>query len=289
VAVEKGTAPAHREHGDGGQEIEHAEQPLLSKAEPNRSRFQLLTPAAALAGDNISFDYDTVGLDIATKLKAHAESIRARIRKSTEDIIEIGRDLLAAKEHVKRGQFDSWVEHQVGIPRRTAYAYIRVARLYEKSATVALLPLATVHRLAAPSAPPTVVDIVITKAAAGEIVPDAVVREMINEAKSLAAKERGESSTKVAGSPKPTDGPLEPVAAQTPPDGGTPPPDDPTDVPATKAAFRTPPSAARAREEIKIAIRNWGSYLDDAGVAAVIAEIDKVRARAKPAASPNQH
>jgi hypothetical protein len=141
-----------------------------------------------------SFDYD-----IADKLKAHAERIRARIRKSTEDIIEIGRDLLAAQQHLlQRGQFDSWVEHEVGIMRRTAYAYMSAAKLYEKSATVALLPPATVYRLTARSVPSTVVEIVTTKAAAGEIVPDAAVKEMISEARSVAAGEQREATRREA-------------------------------------------------------------------------------------------
>ena len=55
----------------------------------------------------------------------------------------------------------AWIEREVGILRRTAQAYMSAAKLAEKSATVALLLPATVYRLAAPSVPAAVVEIVL--------------------------------------------------------------------------------------------------------------------------------
>jgi hypothetical protein len=128
------------------------------------------------------FDYGNVLPELATRLRAQAERIRGRIRKSTEEIIDIGRDLLAVKDELERGAFICWVETEVGINRRTAQAYISAVKLYEKSATVALFPPATVYRLAAKSAPAEVVETVIAKADAGEIVPDVVVQGMLSDA-----------------------------------------------------------------------------------------------------------
>jgi hypothetical protein len=135
------------------------------------------------------FDYGEVTQELATRLRAQAERIRGRIRKSTAEIIDIGRDLLAVKDELEHGAFICWVETEVGINRRTAQAYISAAKLYEKSATVALFPPATVYRLAAKSAPAEVVETVIAKADAGEIVPDVVVQGMLSEAQARHRRE----------------------------------------------------------------------------------------------------
>jgi len=131
-----------------------------------------------------SYDYGALEPAVAADLRAQAERIRGRIRKTTTDIILIGHDLAAAKKHiVGHGDFVRWVEAEVGIEARSAQRYMAAAQLYDKNDTVSLLPPATVYRLAAKSAPVPVIEAVVAKAAAGEIVPDTAVKEMIADAK----------------------------------------------------------------------------------------------------------
>jgi hypothetical protein len=70
----------------------------------------------------IPFKYGVVSSDIAVNLQNPAERLRSRIRKSSEDIIEIGRDLLAVTEgHLfDHGRFVAWVENEASILRRSA-------------------------------------------------------------------------------------------------------------------------------------------------------------------------
>jgi hypothetical protein len=141
-----------------------------------------------------SFDYSTFDADTASNLRAQASRIRKRIGKATQDLIDIGRDLLAAKRNlVDHGAFIKWVESEVGIVRRTAQAYMALAKLADdKGAAIALLPPTTAHRLAAKSAPPEIVSEVVAKALSGEVLPDRTVAEMISAAKSQ--KDRTEPS-----------------------------------------------------------------------------------------------
>jgi hypothetical protein len=139
------------------------------------------------------FDYGIVAPEIVAKLRAQAKRIKNHHSRITTDIIEIGRDLIAAKQYLDHGQFVGWVEAEIGISARAAQAYMSAARLHEKNATVALLPPATVYRLAAKSTPPTVINTVVTRAAAGEIMHDAVVKDMIAEAKQIAKREHAET------------------------------------------------------------------------------------------------
>lgn len=131
------------------------------------------------------FDYSVVDADLAANLRRQATRIRTRIGKATQDLIDIGRDLLAAKKHlIDHGDFVKWVETEVGIARRTAQAYMAIAKLADdKGAVIALLPPTTVHRLASKSAPPEVVSKVVAKAQSGDVLPDRMVSAMILEAK----------------------------------------------------------------------------------------------------------
>ena len=140
---------------------------------------------AALTVTPIAFDYSVIDADLASNLRRQANRIRTRIGKATQDLIDIGRDLLAAKKHlIDRGDFIKWVEAEVGIACRTAQAYMAIAKLADdKGATIALLPPTTVHRLASKSAPPEVVSEVVAKAQSGDVLPDRTVSEMILEAK----------------------------------------------------------------------------------------------------------
>ena len=140
---------------------------------------------AALAVTPVAFDYSVMDADLASNLRRQANRIRTRIGKATQDLIDIGRDLLAAKKHlIDHGDFIKWVEAEVGIARRTAQAYMAIAKLADdKGAAIALLPPTTVHRLASKSAPPEVVSEVVAKAQSGDVLPDRMVSEMILEAK----------------------------------------------------------------------------------------------------------
>ena len=141
---------------------------------------------AALTVIPDEFDYSSFDAETASNLRGQANRIRKRIGKATQDLIDIGRDLLAAKKHLlDHGEFIKWVESEVGIVRRTAQAYMAIAKLAEeKGAAIALLPPSTAHRLAAKSTPSEVVSEVVSKAESGDVLPDRRVAEMISEAKS---------------------------------------------------------------------------------------------------------
>jgi len=138
------------------------------------------------------FDYSAVDAGTASDLRAQARRIRKRIGKATQDLIDIGHDLLAAKKNLlDHGDFIKWVESEVGIVRRTAQAYMALAKLADDNGSaIALLPPTTAHRLAAKSVPPEIVSEVVSKALSGEVLADRTVAEMISVAKS--PKERTE-------------------------------------------------------------------------------------------------
>jgi hypothetical protein len=130
------------------------------------------------------FDYNTVPASIRFDLQAQAKLIKKLIAKTTADLIDLGRHLIAAKQHIGHGLYIPWVEGEIGISGRTAQRYMAIAQLAEaKNDSVSLLPPTILHRLAAPSAPLEVVDYVIGQANDGVIVQDSVVAMMIADAR----------------------------------------------------------------------------------------------------------
>ncbi|MCZ8108674.1 MAG: DUF3102 domain-containing protein [Burkholderiales bacterium] len=91
-----------------------------------------------------------------------ATSIRERLKNSSRDAIKIGNDLLKAKKKLGHGAFLPWVKANVGMSERTAERYMALSqRLGSKFDTVSDLPLAMLHRLAAPSMPDEMIDVAI--------------------------------------------------------------------------------------------------------------------------------
>jgi hypothetical protein len=75
------------------------------------------------------FDYDTVRASIRFDLQAQAKLIKKLIAKTTADLIDLGRHLIAAKQHIGHGLFIPWVEGEIGISGRTVQRYMAIAQL----------------------------------------------------------------------------------------------------------------------------------------------------------------
>jgi hypothetical protein len=121
------------------------------------------------------FDYRAVSSPVAEFLKGQVHRIR---RQAGISIIHIGKDLIAAKHYLNHGTFLNWVEAEVGIPARTAQAYMHVAEwASHKSATVALLPPSILYVLSSSSAPEECVDHILRRFESGEHITLPTVRE----------------------------------------------------------------------------------------------------------------
>src|SRR5579875_1048550 len=102
----------------------------------------------------IGFNYDVLENKVADKVRNAADRIRERIKKTVEDIIEVGNDLLAVKETLPHGQFLPWLKAEFGWSERSAQNFMSVAEQF-KSAKIADLPIqpSAAYLLAAPSIP----------------------------------------------------------------------------------------------------------------------------------------
>lgn len=140
----------------------------------------------------VLFNYDSVSSSIAKFLKGQAERIR---HEAGVSVIRIGRALIGAKHYLSHGAFLHWLSSEIGIPARTAQAYMQVAHWAEgKSSKFERLPPSLLYILSAPSTPKEFVSRVLTKVEAGERVALSTVREELRSMRRADAPEEKHSS-----------------------------------------------------------------------------------------------
>jgi hypothetical protein len=130
------------------------------------------------------FNYDELSSSVANFLRGQAERIRRHVASS---VINIGKDLTGAKHYLIHGAFVAWVESEVGIPARTAQAYMRVARwASQKGATVAHFPPSLLYLLSASNTPETFVSDVVRRVNAGERISVRALRDKLRDLRDTA-------------------------------------------------------------------------------------------------------
>ena len=137
------------------------------------------------------FDYAALPVAVALKAQLAANSIKLRLKRTVEDIIEIGRELTAVKDELPHGQFLPWIEAEFEMSERTAYNFMDVAGKFgDKVATVASFSSKVLYALSAPSTPDAVIDKAVAKAESGDKVTVADVKDWKTIEAELEAEKR---------------------------------------------------------------------------------------------------
>jgi hypothetical protein len=162
------------------------------------------------------FDYDALPSDMANALRERRANIRRAVKKTTEAIIAIGHDLIAAKKVLGHGRFGDWVEMECGFSIRTAQNYIAISRLSTKYAFVAHLALGTVLRLTRRRVPREFLDSILSSLGAGRRLTEdefCALHQKFKEMRELEPKRpRGRRSQAL---PKPVERPSEQYRGHT--------------------------------------------------------------------------
>lgn len=117
-----------------------------------------------------TFDYGLLDEGTRVRLQVRAESIRSRLKRTAEDIVAIGQDLIEAKNDLGHGQFIPWLKAEFDMTEMSAVRFMQVAKRFgegTKSNNLLDLSVSVLYELAAPSTPETVV----SQVQSGEIPP----------------------------------------------------------------------------------------------------------------------
>ena len=130
-----------------------------------------------MSNELTAFDYSSLTTTIQQEVRAAAERIKVRIRKTAEDIVEIGKDLKLTKDRLGHGKFLVWIDQEFRMSDQTARNFMKVAEKFGDQiqnylgfSPTALIAMAT--------ASPEVIEQVETKLASGEKVDLAEIKRL---------------------------------------------------------------------------------------------------------------
>jgi hypothetical protein len=122
-------------------------------------------------------------------LADHAAAIRVLGKRAIADAIEIGRRLTDVKRLVGYGGWLPWIDRELGWTEMSAVRFMQVYELGKSHNLLDLdLPVSAAYLLAAPSTPADAREEIIDRAANGEQLTHAQVKQIISEKKPLGVR-----------------------------------------------------------------------------------------------------
>jgi hypothetical protein len=104
----------------------------------------------------LAYDYALILPQHRAQVQAAALDIRSRLKRTVEDVIAIGKQLIAVKELLPHGQFGEWLDQEFKMSDRSARNFMYAAEQFGgKTEIISVLDVTTVYLLAAPSTPET--------------------------------------------------------------------------------------------------------------------------------------
>ncbi len=128
----------------------------------------------------VSFDYASLDIETRVLVRQHTREIKERMRRTAQDIIEIGQKLIDVKERLGHGKFGLWLRLEFEWTDRTARQFMRVAEAFksENFSDLNFAPSA-LYLLAAPSTPDEVRREALERAYQGESITHAKVKRLV--------------------------------------------------------------------------------------------------------------
>jgi hypothetical protein len=126
------------------------------------------------------FDYTALDSDTRSVIKQKTSEIKKLIRRSAQDIIDIGQMLTEVKEHIGHGSFRAWLQAEFNWSVATANRFMQVAEKF-KCLNLIHLDIATsaLYLLARPSTPEEAHQEALERAAQGETITHAAAKEIV--------------------------------------------------------------------------------------------------------------
>lgn len=101
------------------------------------------------------FDYASLDAATAIFVEQQTGEIRILMRRTAQDIVEIGRRLISIKEKLGHGYFLKWLVTEFDGHRDTANKFMQVAKEFGnvEMSKISTFEISALYRLAAPSTP----------------------------------------------------------------------------------------------------------------------------------------
>lgn len=115
-----------------------------------------------------TFDYSALDDSTCQFVQQQTGEIKALMKRTAQDIVEIGQKLVKVKEKLGHGRFGAWLEAEFEWSIQTAKRFMNVAAAFQNQQFVDFIAPSALYELAAPSIPSIARDEALARAKAGE-------------------------------------------------------------------------------------------------------------------------
>ena len=152
-----------------------------------------MTGVTVVTGAVEGFDYGALDMETRVVVQQRTGEIRSLVRRSAQDIIDIGLKLGEVKQRLGHGGFGKWLEAEFEWSERTARQFMQVGERF-KSANFADLNVApsALYLLAASSTPDEAVEEALERAAGGERITHAAAKGIVEAHRPAAPQPNGQ-------------------------------------------------------------------------------------------------
>jgi len=142
------------------------------------------------------FDYNALNSETRITVQRRTSEIKSLMRRTAQDIINIGQKLIEVKEQLGHGQFRNWLKTEFDWSVRTAARFMQVATKF-KCANLAHFDIAAsaLYLLAKPSTPNEAREEALELAKQGENITHAKAKDIVNQHKEAALLMPSKSDT----------------------------------------------------------------------------------------------
>lgn len=131
-----------------------------------------------------AFPYEDLDEETRALVQRHASEIKERMRRSAQDIVEIGQRLTEVKEYLGHGNFGNWLRAEFEWSEGAARRFMQVAETFKSINLIDLnIAPSALYLLAAPSTPTEARSAALKVAEQGEAVSHSKAVYLIQEAK----------------------------------------------------------------------------------------------------------
>jgi hypothetical protein len=150
------------------------------------------------------FDYADLAGEARLQVTRLTRKIKKLADRSAQDIVDIGRHLIAAKKHLPHGLFGEWLHDEFRWTTRQAQRFMNVAEEFGKYDNLSHLGPSVLYLLASPSTPNAARQEALATAAAGEQVTHARAKEIVSRHRPGGGSRKGKAQAAAgdAGSPQ---------------------------------------------------------------------------------------
>ncbi|WP_375509765.1 DUF3102 domain-containing protein [uncultured Nostoc sp.] len=130
------------------------------------------------------FDYSILNSKTQIVVQQHTKEIKSLMRRTAQDIINIGHKLLEVKEQLGHGHFETWLKYEFDWSESAARKFMKVASQFKSvNFTDLSIDASALYAVASPSTTQIARQEVIERAAQGEIMTHSKVKAIISQYK----------------------------------------------------------------------------------------------------------